>query len=219
VFATATCAGSIFPLSSWSSAGHRGDRRRPTCRGTLKPQMSASSTPTARPCAASAAARFTVTDDLPTPPFPPRDRDHAGGGADLGVGRRASRLRSRAPLHDRRGARPGSSPQYSTSTSRTPARPCTFEITSGLDLAPQRAARGGEGHLHLHVAVGGIPSTFRSIPRSTMLGPRARDRGLPPECSARPLRSSVGELSHRVLPRGRNGRRSGDRGGGHGHVQ
>ena len=32
--------------------------------------MSASSTPTLRPRAASAAARFTVTDDLPTPPLP-----------------------------------------------------------------------------------------------------------------------------------------------------
>ena len=39
-------------------------------RGTLKPQMSASSTPTVSPRAASAAARFTVTDDLPTPPLP-----------------------------------------------------------------------------------------------------------------------------------------------------
>ena len=35
-----------------------------------KPQMSASSTPTVSPRAASAAARLTVTDDLPTPPLP-----------------------------------------------------------------------------------------------------------------------------------------------------
>src|SRR5262252_5034839 len=32
--------------------------------------MSASSTPTFWPAAASAAARLTVTDDLPTPPLP-----------------------------------------------------------------------------------------------------------------------------------------------------
>src|ERR671916_3065082 len=32
--------------------------------------MSASTTPTDRPFFASAAARFTVTDDLPTPPLP-----------------------------------------------------------------------------------------------------------------------------------------------------
>ena len=39
-------------------------------RGIEKPQMSASSTPTVRPRAASAAARFAVIDDLPTPPLP-----------------------------------------------------------------------------------------------------------------------------------------------------
>ena len=32
--------------------------------------MSASSTPTVRPCAARAMARLTVTEDLPTPPLP-----------------------------------------------------------------------------------------------------------------------------------------------------
>ena len=32
--------------------------------------MSASTTPTLRPCAASAVARFTVMEDLPTPPLP-----------------------------------------------------------------------------------------------------------------------------------------------------
>ena len=36
----------------------------------MKPQMSASSTPTVSPRAASAAARLAVTDDLPTPPLP-----------------------------------------------------------------------------------------------------------------------------------------------------
>src|SRR5690606_25180523 len=34
------------------------------------PQMSASSTPTVNPWAATATARLTVTDDLPTPPLP-----------------------------------------------------------------------------------------------------------------------------------------------------
>ena len=32
--------------------------------------MSASSTPTLRPCAARPTARLVVTDDLPTPPLP-----------------------------------------------------------------------------------------------------------------------------------------------------
>ena len=42
----------------------------PSMRGTLKPQTSASRTPTLCPSAASATARFTVTLDLPTPPLP-----------------------------------------------------------------------------------------------------------------------------------------------------
>ena len=42
----------------------------PSIRGIEKPQMSASMTPTVKPRCAMAAARFTVTDDLPTPPFP-----------------------------------------------------------------------------------------------------------------------------------------------------
>jgi len=42
----------------------------PSMRGMEKPQMSASSTPTMRPCAASATARFAVTELFPTPPLP-----------------------------------------------------------------------------------------------------------------------------------------------------
>jgi hypothetical protein len=42
----------------------------PSIRGTEKPYTSASSTPTDRPSAAIAAARLTVTLDLPTPPLP-----------------------------------------------------------------------------------------------------------------------------------------------------
>ena len=42
----------------------------PSRRGTEKPQMSASSTPTSRPRRARATARLTVTEDFPTPPFP-----------------------------------------------------------------------------------------------------------------------------------------------------
>ena len=42
----------------------------PNMRGIENPQMSASRTPTVFPAAASAAAKFTVTEDLPTPPLP-----------------------------------------------------------------------------------------------------------------------------------------------------
>jgi len=42
----------------------------PSMRGTEKPQMSASMRPTLKPRMARAAAIFTVTEDLPTPPLP-----------------------------------------------------------------------------------------------------------------------------------------------------
>ena len=42
----------------------------PSSRGTENPQMSASSTPTVKPRSASAVARLTVHELLPTPPLP-----------------------------------------------------------------------------------------------------------------------------------------------------
>ena len=60
----------------------------PSMRGTENPQMSASRTPTVRPCAASAAARLTVTDDLPTPPLPEAMRiTLAASGTEVSSGR------------------------------------------------------------------------------------------------------------------------------------
>src|SRR5699024_11775999 len=46
----------------------------PNIPGIEKPWMSASITPTRRPSAAMAAARFAVTVDLPTPPLPEETR-------------------------------------------------------------------------------------------------------------------------------------------------
>ena len=57
--------------------------------------MSASSTPTVRPRAARAAARLTVTDDLPTPPLPDATADDPVV-AGSGVGRRLLRTFQRA---------------------------------------------------------------------------------------------------------------------------
>ncbi len=45
--------------------------------------MSASRMPTRRPSLENAAARLTVSDDFPTPPFSGGDRDHAGGRLEL----------------------------------------------------------------------------------------------------------------------------------------
>ena len=63
-------------FTPWPSSGRimslnpTGFPLTPSMRGTLKPQTSASRMPTFLPSAASAAARFTVTLDLPTPPLP-----------------------------------------------------------------------------------------------------------------------------------------------------
>ena len=62
--------GMIFGLSEPSTFSASSRSGIPSMRGIEKPQMSASRTPTVLPDAASAAARFTVTDDLPTPPLP-----------------------------------------------------------------------------------------------------------------------------------------------------
>ena len=62
--------GMIFGLSAPSTRCASSGSSIPSRRGTEKPQMSASSTPTVKPCAATAAARFTVTELLPTPPLP-----------------------------------------------------------------------------------------------------------------------------------------------------
>ena len=42
----------------------------PNILGIEKPQTSASTTPTCFPSSAKAIARFVVTEDFPTPPFP-----------------------------------------------------------------------------------------------------------------------------------------------------
>ena len=100
----------------------------PSMRGTLKPQMSASSTPTRRPRAASAAARLTVTEDFPTPPLPlatARTRVVA----ETSVGAASSRAWKRA----RDIAAAFCSwfiSAYSTDTSDTPRSPRTFDSTS-----------------------------------------------------------------------------------------
>ena len=59
-------------------------------RGTEKPQMSASRTPTVGPGPARAAARFTVTDDLPDAALARGHGQHPGGAGDRGVRRRRS---------------------------------------------------------------------------------------------------------------------------------
>ena len=106
--------------------------------------MSASSTPTVKPVAARAAARLTVTDDLPTPPLPEAIGDAPGWwpgssvssarSADvppgLGHGRGLLLGGHLGPVERRRRSTPGQRPDPGPDVA--------------LDLGPQRAAGGGE---------------------------------------------------------------------------
>ena len=71
----------------------------PSRRGTEKPQMSASSTPTVNPSAAIAAARLTVTELLPTPPLPLAMARIRADCRHLGVGRVLAGVPARLEHH------------------------------------------------------------------------------------------------------------------------
>ncbi len=117
----------------------------PSRRGTLNPQMSASSTPTVRPRRARATARFTVTELLPTPPLPEAmatTRAVSGMSVAGGSSRAMSRARAMTACF--------------CSASMTPVvtvdRPDAREgphvqVDVTLDLGPQRASGDGQGHL------------------------------------------------------------------------
>ena len=115
--------------------------------------MSASTTPTFWPEAASAAARFTVTDDLPTPPLPlatayTRVSEDGWANGISGSGR--------PPRSCVCSARRCSSLITSSST-RTADTPGTLADRRGDvpgDGVPQRAARDGQPDLDEHRPVG-----------------------------------------------------------------
>ena len=95
--------------------------------------MSASSTPTVRPRAASATARFTVTDDLPTPPLPlaiASTRAVDGTSVGAAFSRALKRARCIAAVFCS-----GVISPYSTFTAVTPRNPRTFDSTSRLICA------------------------------------------------------------------------------------
>ena len=145
----------------------------PSMRGTEKPQMSASSTPTVKPIGAIAAARLTVTELLPTPPLPEAmasTRVVAG----IWVSGAFSRACQRALSITSERSSLVISPQ-SICTSRTPGmgRDAGFDV--GLDLRAQRATADRE--LHDDRDEGPSPDgcgatvTDGIMPRSTTLPP------------------------------------------------
>ena len=113
--------------------------------------MSASSTPTVRPRAASAAARFAVIDDFPTPPFPlPTAITRVVAAISVGGAACAACHRARCITFERSSWVISS---YSTCTSRTPGRPAIFERTS-LPIWPRSGqAAVVERDPHGHPAV------------------------------------------------------------------
>ncbi len=121
-------------------------------RGTLNPQMSASSTPTVRPRAASAAARLTVTDDLPTPPLPLATAStRVVDGTSVGPA--CSRALKRARCIAADFCSWVISP-YSTATAVTPGQAADLRLDVLADLHPQRASGRGQRDLHHDRAVG-----------------------------------------------------------------
>ena len=143
-------AATILPLPASVLAPARRPRT-PSMRGIENPQMSASSTPTVSPRAASAAARFAVTDDLPTPPLPLPTAMHACRGRHLGGGCAQLRFAASA-LHERRAffLRHLAVVDGDLRDARE-ARDLGLHV--GRDLAPERAGRGRERHLHADVTV------------------------------------------------------------------
>ena len=104
--------------------------------------MSASSTPTVRPVAAMAAARLTVTEDLPTPPLPEAISTTLVVGASAVSSGRWETLKRALPM-----AEDFSSCVISVQSRVTLAHAGQRSDPGPdvpLDLGPQRASRRGE---------------------------------------------------------------------------
>ena len=140
----------------------------PSMRGTLKPQMSASSTPTLRPRAAIAVARFTVTLDLPTPPLPLATAiTRVVSGTSVGGGLSASCLRTRCMTALRWSWVISANV---TPAAVTPGRPRTLD-----SMSSRIWVRRGQPEMVRATATDTCPSGFtltsRTMPRSTMSEP------------------------------------------------
>src|ERR1700712_1204578 len=152
--------------------------------------MSASSTPTARPFAASAAARLTVTVDLPTPPFPEamaytrvRDSARANGMSLVAPPLRLSRSVPRCSSVI--------TPRVSR-TSVTPGTARTAVVTSSVSLS-----RSGQAAMVSSTVSSTMPfsltSTESTMPRSVM--GRRSSGSLPPASAVRPALVSASAVT------------------------
>ena len=131
----------------------------PSRRGTEKPQMSASSSPTVRPAPGQGHGQVDRDRRLAHAALARGDGQHPGRGRDGGRRRASSWACQPGPVHDR--ARwPGVHlARCATSTAVTPGSAPTRPLDVALDLGPQRAAGDGQGDLHLRPAPSGRRST------------------------------------------------------------
>ena len=130
----------------------------PSRRGTEKPQMSASRSPTTSPRRARATARLTVTDDFPTPPLPDDTaRTRAVAGMSVARARSSWALRRARSMSALRSA--ASISPMTTST----------EAHAGEAPHPGSRRRIGAG-----CAGGSRPRSGRPPPRPVRRGPRPR---------------------------------------------
>src|SRR5215813_9100518 len=128
--------------------------------------MSASSTPTLCPAAASAAARFTVTDDLPTPPLPlatAKTRVRDDGSAN-GTTRSVRPPRS-LPCSSRRCSSLITSRR--TATPDTPGKADTAAVTS-LVMVSRSGQAATVRYTSTRTSPSGPTSTLFTMPRSVM---------------------------------------------------
>ncbi len=130
--------------------------------------MSASSTPIVRPRLASAAARLTVTEDLPTPPFPEATAmtRARGGTAVAGACSRAFQ-RARAITAARCSA---SICAVDSSTDRTPGIAPTLPRTS-RSIWDRKGQPAIVRATSTRTSPSSDTSTLRTMPRSTMSSP------------------------------------------------
>jgi hypothetical protein len=141
--------------------------------------MSASSTPTVRPRAARAAARFTVTDDLPTPPLPEAMRiTLAPSGTEVSSGRCVMFQRALAMAEVRWS---GVISVQRSRTPRTPGRDSTRATMSCWSWARSghpavvRATVTSTEPLGATSAPRAMPRSTMSLPSSGSITPRSTD--------------------------------------------
>ena len=137
-------------------------------RGIEKPQMSASRTPTVKPLAAIAAARFTVTELLPTPPLPlatATTRALAGICVSGACSRAFHRALSMTSLRSSALISP-----HSMFTDRTPGWVAT-RVSMSLRICPRSGQPPMVSLTPTTTSPSGLTVTDGTIPRSTMSEP------------------------------------------------